>query len=82
MAVTATIDWAASLPIIIGIIGLAGVIFTALRFGRDDTTQVVNQQTAITQEMKVLTDELRLQRDECRTERQRLTAELERLTRG
>ena len=34
--------------IIIGIIGLAGILFTAMRFGRDDTTTVLNQQATIT----------------------------------
>ena len=70
------IDWAVALPIIIGIVGLAGVVFTALRFQRDDTTEVVAQQAAITQEMKTLHDELRTtadryreERDECRRTR-------------
>lgn len=75
------IDWVTVLPLIIGIIGLAGLVFTAMRFGRDDTTQVVTQQAQITAEMKTLSDELRTQRDECRTERQNLQTQLEKLLR-
>lgn len=63
------IDWAEALPIIIGIVGLAGVIFTAMRYGRDDTTQVVTQQAQITEEMKTLHDELRATADRYRAER-------------
>ena len=83
------IDWATALPLIIGIIGLAGVIFTAMRFGRDDTTQVVTQQAQITAEMKTLNDELRLtterlrkERDTCHLEVERLTGRLDELRRG
>ena len=63
------IDWAEALPIIIGIVGLAGVIFTAMRYGRDDTTQVVAQQAQITEEMRTLHDELRATADRYRAER-------------
>ena len=74
------IDWATALPIIIGIMGLAGIVFTALRFGRDDTTQVVNQQATITAEMKTLNDELRVTTERIRKERDACHAEVERLT--
>jgi hypothetical protein len=83
------IDWATALPIIIGIIGLAGIVFTAMRFGRDDTTAVVNQQAQITSEMKTLNDELRLtlerirkERDACHVEVERLTGRIEELRGG
>jgi len=83
------IDWATALPIIIGIIGLAGIVFTAMRFGRDDTTAVVNQQATITAEMKTLNDELRLtvervrkERDACHVEVERLSGAIEELRRG
>ena len=46
------------LALVIGLMGLGGIIFTALRYNRDDTTAIVNQQAAITSEMKVLNDEL------------------------
>jgi len=80
------IDWATALPIIIGIIGLAGMVFTALRFGRDDTTAVVAQQAQITNEMKTLNDELRTtadrlrkERDTCLMDGQRLMGQIEEL---
>ena len=63
------IDWVTVLPLIIGILGLSGLIFTAMRYGRDDTTQVVNQQAQITSEMKLLNDELRITTDRLRKER-------------
>ena len=68
------IDWALALPLIIGILGLATLIFTALRYGRDDTTAVVNQQAQITAEMKTLNDELRDTADRLRAERDELRA--------
>ena len=55
----AIIDWAHALPIIIGLLGIAGIIFTALKYNRDDTTAVVTQQSMIVGEMKTLNDELR-----------------------
>lgn len=74
------IDWATALPLIIGIIGLAGVIFTAMRFGRDDTTAVVAQQAQITSEMKTLNDEYRITVERIRKERDACHLEVERLT--
>ena len=35
----AAIEWATVLPLMISIIGLAGLVFTAMRYGRDDTTR-------------------------------------------
>lgn len=75
------IDWAAAIPLIIGVIGLAGLVFTALSWRRNDSTQVITQQAQITGEMKQLTDELRIQRDECRGERQSLQSQIEKLLR-
>lgn len=74
------IDWVTALPIIIGIMGLGGLVFTAMRFGRDDTTQVVVQQAQITAEMKTLNDELRQTVDRLRVERDSLRMEIERLS--
>ena len=74
------VDWATALPIIIGIVGLAGLVFTALRFGRDDTTAVVTQQAQITAEMQTLNAELRATADRLRDERDALTLEVERLS--
>ena len=75
------IDWVTALPLAIGIIGLAGLVFTALAWRRNDSTQVITQQAQITAEMKQLTDELRTQRDECRSDRQSLQTQIEKLLR-
>ena len=60
----------------IGLVGLAGVVFTALRFRRDDTTAVVTQQAQITSEMKTLSDELRSAVERLRNERDACYAEV------
>ena len=44
----AAIEFVTALPLVIGILGVGGLIFTALRFRRDDTTAVVTQQAQIT----------------------------------
>lgn len=71
------------LALIIGLVGLAGVIFTALRFRRDDTTAVVTQQSIIVNDMKAINDELRTtaaslkeERDACKDEVKGLRGEL------
>jgi|SRR4051794_29114810 hypothetical protein len=83
MLVLAAIEWTEILPGIIGILGLGGIVFTALRFRRDDTTAVVNQQDTIMKEFKTLNDELRTateamrnQRDACHQEVSNLRREL------
>ena len=47
------------LSIIVGVLGVVGLIFTALRWRRDDTTAVVDQQNTLFNEMKILNQELR-----------------------
>ena len=71
------------LALIIGLVGLAGVIFTALRYNRDDTTAVVTQQSVIVNDMKTINDELRTtaaslkeERDACKDEVKGLRGEL------
>ena len=73
------VDWVSVLPLIIGVLGLAGLIFTAMRYGRDDTTAVINQQAQITAEMKTLNDELRTTTERLRKERDACLTEVERL---
>lgn len=68
------------LSIIIGISGLAGIIFTAMRYRRDDTTAIVGQQDTIVNEMKVLNEENRQAAAILREERNELRAQVERLT--
>ena len=68
------------LSIILGIAGLAGIIFTALRYRRDDTTALVGQQDTILNEMKALNEENRQAATILREERNELRAQVERLT--
>ena len=76
----ALIDWTTALPIIIGLLGIAGLIFTALRHNRDDTTAIVTQQSTIVGEMKVLNDELRTTTTRLREERDGLQLQVGELT--
>ena len=68
------------LSIAIGVVGLAGLCFTALRFRRDDTSAIVSQQSEITGEMKVLADEQRVHMEALRAERDGLKVQVDRLT--
>jgi predicted RNase H-like nuclease (RuvC/YqgF family) len=82
MLVLATfIDWANALPIIIGLFGLGSIIFTALKYNRDDTTSVVTQQNVIVSDMKTLNEELRTRTQELREERDGLKGQVDELTR-
>lgn len=74
------VDLAAALPLIIGIVGLGGLLFTALRFRRDDTTAIVTQQSTILGDMKALNEELRETTVKLREERDALRGQVEQLT--
>jgi hypothetical protein len=74
------VDIAQLVSLIIGVLGLAGLIFTAMRYNRDDTTAIVNQQNVIVGDMKILNEELRTTATHLREERDRLRAEVDRLT--
>ena len=76
MLVYAAIDFASALPLVIGVLGLGGLVFTALSWRRNDTTAVIDQQSKITTEMKTLNDELRTERDEARAEVRELRVQL------
>jgi predicted nucleic acid-binding Zn-ribbon protein len=80
MLVLAAINWAEALPLIIGLLGVAGLVFTALKYNRDDTTSVLNQQNTIVGEMKTLNDELRATTSELRIERDGLKTQVQELT--
>ena len=54
------------IALIIGVLGVAGLILTALRWRRDDTTAIVNQQGELFAEMKAITESVRLERDDLR----------------
>jgi hypothetical protein len=76
MPILAAIDVPSLVSIAIGVAGVAGLIFTALRWRRDDTTAVLTQQNTIVSEMTALTAELRTQRDEEHQRNTELTGEL------
>lgn len=80
MLVLGAIDLVTALPLVIGLMGLCGLVFTALRFRRDDTTAVIDQQSKITAEMKTLADEQRAHTEEIRVERDALKVQVDRLT--
>jgi len=75
-------DAAQFLALVIGVFGVLGVIFTALRYNRDDTTAIVSQQNTITTEMKMLNDELRMAVTTLRTERDECRAQLSEVRRA
>jgi uncharacterized protein HemX len=80
LLVIAAVNWPVLVTLAIGVFGLAGVIFTALKFNRDDTTSIVNQQNTLMSEMKMLNDELRESVTRLRGERDALTTQVEQLT--
>ena len=80
MLVYAAIDLTTALPLVIGLMGLGGLVFTALRFRRDDTSAIVNQQDTIFTELRALNDELRQTVDRLREERNKLTVQVQQLT--
>jgi hypothetical protein len=52
----------------IALMGLGGLVFTALRFNRDDTSAIVSQQSTVLHDMQAINEELRHERDDCRGE--------------
>jgi len=68
------VDWGSVISLSIAALGLGGLLFTALRFRRDDTTAIVSQQDTLFNEMRALNDELRQEND-------RLTKQVEALRR-
>jgi hypothetical protein len=68
------------LSIVLGICGLGGLVFTALRYKRDDTTALVGQQNTIISEMKILNEENRQAATSLREERNELRDQVEQLT--
>jgi hypothetical protein len=68
-----------ALALAIGVAGLGGLVFTALRYRRDDTTAIVQQQSTILHDMQALNAELRVRVDELQVERDRLRGQIDRL---
>lgn len=79
MWILAAVDIAALLALAIGVMGLGGIIFTALRFRRDDTTAIVSQQDTILNDFKSLNEELRITADRLRAERDECGEQVEKL---
>ena len=50
---------AEGVTLLLGLLGVAGVIFTAMRYNRDDTTALVNQQSILVRDMEVVMTQLR-----------------------
>lgn len=67
------------IALFIGVMGVAGVIFTALRYNRDDSTAIVQQQSTVLNDMHTINDELRLQVKDLREQIDRLRDELAKL---
>ena len=77
------------LAIVTGLCGLAGLVYTALSWRRNDTKAVVDQQSAVLHDMATLNDDLRStvtdlrgERDLLRTEVAELREQVQRLTHG
>ena len=60
----------------IAILGLAGLIFTALKYNRDDTTSIISQQDTIFNDMKVINDELRITSTQLRSDKNDLQEQI------
>lgn len=80
MWLLAVIQWSSIIPLVIGIFGVAGLIFTALKYNRDDTTAIVSQQSTVLNDMRALNDELRQTAVSLRGERDALQAQVAHLT--
>jgi hypothetical protein len=59
------VDAANVIAIVIGLCGLSGCVFTALRFRRDDTTSIVTQQSTVLHDMEAIAAQLRIQLEDC-----------------
>ena len=69
-------DLSGIVSLAIAVMGLGGVVFTALRFRRDDTTAIVAQQDTLFGELRALNDELRTTVIALRAENDRLQAQI------
>lgn len=72
-------DPGALVALAIGVLGLGGIVFTALKFNRDDTTAIVGQQSNILRDMKELNSELRITATDLRKERDELKEQVDKL---
>jgi uncharacterized coiled-coil DUF342 family protein len=74
------VDLPALVSLGIAVMGLGGLVFSALRWRRDDTTAIIGQQDTLFAEMRGLNDELRLTVTRLREERDQLAVQVEKLT--
>ena len=70
------VDTGTLLAIITGLCGLAGLVYTALHFNRDDAKALVDQQSAVLKDMGELNTDLRATVADLRTERDALRSEV------
>jgi len=78
--VLAVVEIAGLFALVLGVLGLGSIIFAALRYNRDDTTAIVNQQSTLLGNIKVLNDELRTTVEKLREERDGLREQVGHLT--
>ena len=72
-------DLGSIIALVTGILGVAGLCFTALRLNRDDTTAVVSQQSKVLHDIATLNAELRQTNVDLRTEVAELREQVQRL---
>ena len=58
-------DPANAIAIVVGLSGLSGCVFAALRWRRDDTASLVQSQSVIFHDVQSMNSELRLALEEC-----------------
>lgn len=68
------------LAIVTGVLGLSGLIFTALHYNRDDTKAIVEEQSSVLKDMALLNENLKKTVDDLRNERNALASEVDRLS--
>lgn len=74
-------DLSGLVSLAIAVFGLGGLIFTALRWRRDDTTAILGQQDTLMGEMRTLNEELRTTAAQLRQEVAQLKTQVEALQR-
>ena len=69
-------DLSGIVSLAIAVMGLGGLVFTALRWRRDDTATIISTQDTLFSEMRTLNDELRTTVIALRAENDRLQAQI------
>lgn len=68
------------LAIITGVLGLSGLVFTALRYNRDDSKAIVEEQSNVLKDMAALNTSLKDTVADLRTERDNLQIQVRELS--